>query len=111
MGFCNDIYKGITILIKTTTRNSEGSKIAEYTKGVKISGLIMPSTGKLTQEIFGVTDIGNGMIFTPNTKNDLLIDNGHVLIDTKAYIVKRVMPYGPKQMILLAPYVGKINIV
>ena len=111
MGFCEDLYKGITILNKATTRNPEGSKIAAYTEGNKVPGLILPSTGKMTQEIFGVTDVGNGMIFTPNVQNDLLIDNGHVLINTKAYIIKRIMPYGSKQMILLTPYVGKINIV
>ena len=111
MGFCDDLYMGITILEKSTVRNSEGAKIASYIKGTKIPGLIMPSTGKIAQEIFGVTDGKNGIIFTPNQRSDLLVDNGHVLIGEKAYVVTRVMPYGPKQMVLLTPYVGKINIV
>ena len=111
MGFCDDLYKGITILDKATTRDSEGAKIAVYTEDAKVTGLIMPATGKIAQEIFGVADSKNGMIFTPNAKSALLVDNGHVLIKEKAYIIKRVMPYGPKQMILLDPYIGDINIV
>lgn len=111
MSFCLDLYKGVTLLIKSNTRDSEGAKETSYTRSDNVKGLIMPSTGKISAEVFGVTDYANELIFTPNARNSNLIDNGHVLVGSEPYTIKRVMQYGPKQMVLLSPYVGVINIV